>query len=129
VWLAAEGFYGIAVDDTLGLPETIAILEAFAGGCLSTMFTWIQHHGLVRGLHATSNTALRARYLHDLAAGRLRGGVAYAGVIPVPPRTRARRVDGSYLFDGDAPFVSGWGVLRPAPAVRTRQRHGGQRRD
>jgi alkylation response protein AidB-like acyl-CoA dehydrogenase len=109
--LAAEGFYGIAVDDALGLPETVAILEAFAGGCLSTMFTWVQHHGLTRGLYGTANEALRERYLEDLAAGRLRGGVAYAGVIPAPPRTRAKRVDGGYVFDGEAPFVSGWGIV------------------
>ena len=61
--LEAEGFYGIAVDDSLGLTETVAILEAFAGGCLSTMFTWIQHHGLIRGIYGTSNAPLRERYL------------------------------------------------------------------
>src|SRR5262249_13346662 len=48
--LAAEGFYGIAVDDSLGLTETVAILEALAGGCLSTTFIWMQHHGLIRGI-------------------------------------------------------------------------------
>jgi alkylation response protein AidB-like acyl-CoA dehydrogenase len=109
--LAAEGFYGIAVDEALGLPETVAILEAFAGGCLSTMFTWIQHHGLTRGIYASPNEPLRERYLDELAAGRLRGGVAYAGVIPPTPRTRAKKVDGGYVYDGEAPFVSGWGIV------------------
>ncbi|GAA3436711.1 acyl-CoA dehydrogenase family protein [Kutzneria kofuensis] len=109
--LAAEGFYGISVDDALGLPETVAILEAFAGGCLSTMFTWIQHLGLTRGIYASTNEPLRERYLDELAAGRLRGGVAYAAVIPPEPRMRARRVDGGYVFDGEAPFVSGWGII------------------
>lgn len=109
--LADEGFYGIAVDEALGLPETVAILEAFAGGCLATMFTWIQHHGLTRGIYGSTNEALRERYLDELAAGRLRGGVAYAAVIPPTPRVRAKRVDGGYVFDGEAPFVSGWGII------------------
>lgn len=109
--LAREGYYGIAVDEALGLPETVAILEAFAGGCLSTMFTWVQHHGLTRGVYATKNEPLRERYLDELAAGRLRGGVAYAGVIPPTPKTRATKVDGGYVYDGEAPFVSGWGIV------------------
>lgn len=109
--LAAEGFYGISVDDSLGLPESVAILEAFAGGCLSTMFTWVQHLGLARGIYATSNEPLRERYLDELATGRIRGGVAYAGVIPPQPKTRAKRVDGGYVYNGEAPFVSGWGIV------------------
>ncbi|EWM09824.1 acyl-CoA dehydrogenase family protein [Kutzneria sp. 744] len=109
--LAAEGFYGISVDETLGLPEVVAILEALAGGCLSTMFTWLQHLGLTRGIYASTNEALRERYLEDLAAGRLRGGVSYAAVIPPKPKVTARRVDGGYVFDGEAPFVSGWGLI------------------
>jgi alkylation response protein AidB-like acyl-CoA dehydrogenase len=109
--LAAEGFYGISVDDSLGLPETVAILEALAGGCLTTTFTWMQHLGLARGIYGSANDALRERYLDDLATGRLRGGVAYAAVIPPQPRMRARRVDGGYVFDGESPFVSGWGIV------------------
>ena len=109
--LAAEGFHGIAVDEALGLPETVAILEAFAGGCLATMFVWLQHHGLTRGIYGSANEPLRERYLDELAAGRLRGGVAYAAVIPPTPRVRARKVDGGYVFDGEAPFVSGWGII------------------
>jgi alkylation response protein AidB-like acyl-CoA dehydrogenase len=109
--LAAEGFYGISVDDAIGLPETVAILEAMAGGCLTTMFTWIQHLGLTRGIYASTSEPLRERYLDDLAAGRLRGGVSYAAVIPPKPKVRARRVDGGYVYDGEAPFVSGWGLI------------------
>ncbi|WP_370945946.1 acyl-CoA dehydrogenase family protein [Amycolatopsis sp. cg5] len=114
--LAAEGFYGLAAPAEAGgagaeFPELIAVLETLAGGCLSTMFTWIQHHGLVVGLLGSSNEALRDKYLASLIRGDLRAGVAYAGVIPTPPRMRATRVDGGFVFEGEAPFVSGWGSI------------------
>jgi hypothetical protein len=109
--LADEGFYGLA-DPAAGvaLPDLVAILEALAGGCLSTTFTWLQHHGLVAGL-AAAESPLRERYLPALVRGELRAGVAYAGVIPTPPRMRATRVEGGYAFTGVAPFVSGWGLI------------------
>lgn len=38
--------------------------------------------------------------------------MAFAGVIPDPPRVTARRTDGGWLISGYAPFVSGWGVVQ-----------------
>ncbi|MFC9251673.1 acyl-CoA dehydrogenase family protein [Amycolatopsis thailandensis] len=114
--LAAEGFYGLAAPQEAGgpgvdLPTIVGVLEALAGGCLSTMFTWVQHHGLVAGLSATDRADLRERYLPALLKGELKAGAAFAAVIPTPPRLRAERVEGGYLLDGEAPFVSGWGVI------------------
>jgi alkylation response protein AidB-like acyl-CoA dehydrogenase len=114
--LAAAGLYGLAAPAEAGgpgasLPELVGVIEALAGGCLSTAFTWLQHHGLVFGLAGTSNAGLRAKYLSALVAGDLRAGVAYAGVIPTPPRVCAEPVDGGYRFHGEAPFVSGWGGI------------------
>ncbi|AUI62901.1 acyl-CoA dehydrogenase family protein [Amycolatopsis sp. BJA-103] len=114
--LAAEGFYGLAAPKETGgpgldLPVMIQILEAMAGGCLSTMFTWVQHHGLVAGLSLTDRADLRERYLPALISGELKAGASFAAVIPTPPRLRAERVEGGYLLDGEAPFVSGWGII------------------
>ncbi|MFB9929246.1 acyl-CoA dehydrogenase family protein [Amycolatopsis halotolerans] len=110
--LAEEGFYGLAAPDSgVDLDQLVGVLEALAGGCLSTAFTWLQHHGLVAGLAVTDREDLRERYLPDLISGRLRAGVARAGVIPTPPRVRVQRVDGGYRFDGEAPFVSGWDAI------------------
>ncbi len=107
--LAEQGFYGLA-----GQPENTSlngIFETLAGGCLTTTFTWIQHHGLVRALAGTTNVELREKYLDAAVRGTLRGGVAYAGAIPRPPRLWATATAGGWLISGDAPFVTGWGII------------------
>jgi len=114
--LAADGFYALAAPPEVGgpglqFPEILAVVETMAGGCLATTFTWIQHHGVVLGLAGSPNAALREELLADLAAGRVRGGVAFAGVVPDPPRMTAVRTDGGWLLSGIAPFVSGWGIV------------------
>ncbi len=114
--LAEAGLYGIAAPVEWGgpglqLPAIVEILETLAGGCLATAFTWVQHHGMLASLAASSNIALRDEVLPAAARGDVRGGVAYAGAVPVPPRMRADRVDAGWRLSGHAPFVSGWGVI------------------
>jgi alkylation response protein AidB-like acyl-CoA dehydrogenase len=111
--LADEGFYGVAAPVSVGgadlsLPDFLAVVEILAGGCLATTFTWLQHQGVVRGIAATDNNAVRDRWLPGLVRGELRAGVAFAGAIQQPPKLTAKRVDGGYLLSGEAPFVSGW---------------------
>lgn len=114
--MADAGLFGLAVPAELGgpdvdLPQFLTVLEVLTGGCLATAFTWAQHNGLVLQLAMSENAELRERLLRELASGRIRGGVAFAGVIPDPPRMSARRVDGGWLLSGFAPFVSGWGSI------------------
>nr|WP_202422670.1 acyl-CoA dehydrogenase family protein [Gordonia sp. SID5947] len=114
--LADAGMFGIAAPEGSGGPgldlaHVVEIIEVMASGCLTTAFTWLQHHGVVISLAGTSNAPLRDELFESTTTGRLRAGVAYAGVVPTPPRMRATRVDGGWRFDGYAPFVSGWGVV------------------
>ncbi len=114
--MARAGLYGIAAPAKVGgpelsLPQLVEILETMAGGCLATAFTWVQHHGMLRALATTDNQALRDQTVPGAIAGRIRGGVAYAGAVPVPPRMRAQRVNGGWLLSGHAPFVTGWGII------------------
>lgn len=114
--LAEAGLYGIAAPVDAGgpgleLPQIVEILETMAGGCLATAFTWVQHHGMLASLAATANRALRDEIVPGAIAGQIRGGVAYAGAVPVPPRMRARREAGGWRLSGHAPFVSGWGIV------------------
>ena len=114
--LAEQGFYGLAAGAAHGgvdvdLPSLVGILETLSSGCLTTTFTWIQHHGVVRALAGTANEQLRDKYLGAVVRGELRGGVAYAGAIPQPPRLWATATHGGWLLNGQAPFVTGWGIV------------------
>jgi alkylation response protein AidB-like acyl-CoA dehydrogenase len=114
--LAQAGLYGIAAPADAGgpgldLPQIVEILETLAGGCLATAFTWVQHHGMLASVAATTNQALRDEIVPGAISGQIRGGVAYAGAVPVPPRIRAQRESGGWRLSGHAPFVSGWGII------------------
>lgn len=114
--IAEAGLFGIAAPADAGGPDldfaqVIEISEVMASGCLATAFTWQQHHGVVISLATTANNRLREGLFAATASGALRAGVAYAGVVPTPPRMRATRLDGGWRFDGHAPFVSGWGIV------------------
>ncbi|HEX3791904.1 MAG TPA: acyl-CoA dehydrogenase family protein [Pseudonocardiaceae bacterium] len=114
--LAEDGFYGLVAPTELGgqgveFPHFLQIIETLAGACLTTAFTWLQHHGVVMGLVMTPNTALREKYLSRAVSGELRGGGAFSGVIPSPPRLTARRHGEGWLLNGDVMFVSGWGIV------------------
>ncbi|MGH3720799.1 MAG: acyl-CoA dehydrogenase family protein [Pseudonocardiaceae bacterium] len=114
--LAAQGFYGLAGEVARGGVEVdvqslAGILETLSGGCLTTAFTWFQHYSVVRGLTRTANADLREKYLGAAIRGELLGGVAFAGAIPQPPRLWASATDGGWLVSGEAPFVTGWGLV------------------
>lgn len=111
--LAEEGFYGIVAPIEIGgagldLSDVLSVVEVFAGGCLATAFTWMQHHGVVLALADTDNTPLWAEYLGSAVSGRVRAGVASSGVLTRPASLRATRVADGYLCRGDVPLVSGW---------------------
>ena len=103
--LAAEGFYGLAGPREAGgldVPFAAAsqIIEILAGACLSTTFVWMQHHGVVRAVAGTANTALRQAMLGPLCRGERRAGRGpgrpAAGAAPAARpggrgRVRARR--------------------------------------
>ena len=113
--LAAEGFYGLAGPREAGgldvpFPVACRIIEILAGACLSTTFVWMQHHGVVRAV-AGGPPALRQEMLGPLCRGERRAGVALAGLLPGPPRLRARAVDSGYVLDGTSPWVTGWGHI------------------
>jgi alkylation response protein AidB-like acyl-CoA dehydrogenase len=114
--LADAGLYGIAAPAELGGPhlefaDVTEILEIVASGCLATAFTWVQHHGVLAALSASPNTTLRDDLVPALLAGRTRGGVAFAGAVPVPPRMGAERIGDGWRLSGHARFVSGWGIV------------------
>lgn len=105
--LADAGLYGAGLPDDL--EATCAVLEALAGGCLSTAFVWIQHVGVWRAAALSEEPHVRDEWAEPLARGERRGGLALGGALPGPPLLVAREADGGWLLDGSSPWVSGWG--------------------
>ena len=115
--LAAEGLYGASVPVQAGglgldLGASCAVTEELASGCLTTTFVWLQHRGLAMTLAAEGTPAApRDKWLGPVCRGQLRGGIALTGIIPGPPLLRARPAGGGWQLDGEAPWVTGWGLI------------------
>jgi alkylation response protein AidB-like acyl-CoA dehydrogenase len=114
--LADAGLYGIfapAEAGGLGLgPEVPLVIEELASACLASTFVWLQHLRLLGAMLDPGTPAvLREALLPAVVRGEVRGGVALAGLLPGPPRLTARPADGGWLLDGEAPWVSGWGIV------------------
>ncbi|MGI8808324.1 MAG: acyl-CoA dehydrogenase family protein [Acidimicrobiales bacterium] len=109
--LARAGLCGLFCPPTASLAATREIFEVLAGACGVTFFVWVQHHAPVRMLAGSPNEALRRRHLDDLCTGRVLGGVAFAYLRrPGPAAVVARPVAGGYVIDGEAPWVTSWGL-------------------
>lgn len=114
--LADAGLFGIAGPRDAGGLDLDAraqrrVRETLAGGCLTTAFVWAQHQSVVRRLRRAP-AALQRSWLPDLCAGRVRGGVVLAGLVPAPePLLRIRPSLDGFAISGFAPAVSGWGHI------------------
>jgi alkylation response protein AidB-like acyl-CoA dehydrogenase len=111
------GFYGLWTPTDVGgcgfdEPERLDILEALAGGCLTTAFVWAQHGGgSANAARMTAGSPLHERWARALATGEARGGVAFAHILRPEPCLFAERSAGGWLLRGVAPFVTGWGHI------------------
>lgn len=112
--MAAAGMYGLTGPSEAGgleaAPEIIdQVVEVLAGGCLTTTFVCMQHHGVVSTV-AASTPAVRDEWLAGMCGGTTRSGVAFAGLRrPGPPVMTVREEPAGYVLDGYAPWVTGWG--------------------
>ncbi|MFB9177785.1 acyl-CoA dehydrogenase family protein [Dactylosporangium sucinum] len=116
--LAAEGFYGLAAPPGVGTLKVSGrraacrVVEELASGCLTTAFVWVQHHPAVLAAAASVLPGVRKRWLAPLVSGRARAGLAIGATVRQGPATlRATAVDGGHLLDGEAPWVTGWGLI------------------
>lgn len=113
--IADAGLYGIAGPPSAGglqadLATMSETVEALSSGCLTTAFVWVQHHGAVRAAASSESETIRA-WLEPLCRGAPRAGLALGGAVPGPAKITARPNGAGWLFDGVAPFVSGWGRI------------------
>jgi alkylation response protein AidB-like acyl-CoA dehydrogenase len=115
--LADAGLYGLAGPRSAGglepdFPTFCGVIEALAGGDLTTTFVWVQHHGAVRNLSAEdAPAALRDALLRPLCRGERRAGLALPGLHPGPSSLEAVPTPTGWRLDGTAPWVTGWGLV------------------
>ncbi|MFY9782384.1 MAG: acyl-CoA dehydrogenase family protein [Acidimicrobiales bacterium] len=114
--LAKLGLYGAfapVAEGGLGmeLPELCGVVEELAVGCLASTFVWIQHFRLLAAVLFDEATATLAALRTKVIRGELKGGVALSGLLPGPPRLTATPTAGGWILNGDAPWVSGWGLI------------------
>jgi alkylation response protein AidB-like acyl-CoA dehydrogenase len=115
--LAEAGLYGLAGPRSAGGLEPdfatfCGVVEALAGGDLTTTFVWVQHHGAVRALAADDTPpALRDAELGPLCRGQRRAGLALPGLHPGPSALEAVPTVDGWRLEGTAPWVTGWGLV------------------
>ncbi len=111
------GLYGLWTPTEVGgcgfdELERLPILEALAGGCLTTAFVWAQHGGgSANAARMPAGSPLHERWAQALATGAQRSGVAFAHVLRPEPCLFAERSGGGWNLRGVAPFVTGWGHI------------------
>jgi alkylation response protein AidB-like acyl-CoA dehydrogenase len=114
--LANTGLYGAFAPNSVGglgleLDTLCNVVEQFASACLTTTFVWIQHFRLLATLLDPATPEHLREQLPLAISGQLKGGVALGGLLPGPPRLRAIELRDGWRLDGDAPWVSGWGIV------------------
>ncbi|HAZ33171.1 MAG TPA: hypothetical protein DCY63_04955 [Acidimicrobiaceae bacterium] len=111
--LQDAGLYGIFSTESVGgsnlsNADRDLIIEALAGGCLTTTFIWQQHAGPATATALCDGKA--HRYAAGLAKGETRGGVAFAHLLRQgAPVLRAEPCSDGWLVSGTAPYITGWG--------------------
>ena len=114
--LAAVGLYGAFAPLSIGgleleLGTLCSVVEQLAAACLTTTFVWIQHFRLLAALLDPATSERIRERLPLAVSGQLKGGVALGGLLPGPPRLIATETKDGWRLDGDAPWVSGWGIV------------------
>jgi alkylation response protein AidB-like acyl-CoA dehydrogenase len=110
--LRDRGFYGLAFATKDPVNTLADVGEILISGCLATAFVWAQHHGTLLRMMMSRNNTLKARYLADLRSGAVTAGVSGSGYAnPDNPVIVATETDDGYTITGQAPFVTGWGLV------------------
>jgi alkylation response protein AidB-like acyl-CoA dehydrogenase len=118
--LAETGLLGVSVPARYGGLEVPgegvrACMEAVAGACGTTAFVLFQHIGTCRQIARCENEALKAGLLPEMATGARFGTLAFSHLRrPGPPALRVEPDRDGFVFDGAAPWLTGWGLARDA---------------
>ena len=114
--LATAGLYGTFAPKSFGgleldLDQMCFVVESLAAASLSPTFVWMQHFRLLAALLDPATPDDLRALLPRATSGDLKGGVALGGLLPGPARLQAVVSDEGWTLEGDAPWVSGWGIV------------------
>lgn len=86
--------------------------EAIARRSGALAFLQTQHQSGSSFIATSLNRSLRENLLADLAKGNQTIGIAFSQLRkPGPPGMTAERVEGGYVLNGTAPWISGWEIF------------------
>lgn len=113
--LAAAGLHGVLGPVEAGGSGTAMavyreVAELLAGADGNTWFVWFQHNPVVKLLTASTNDALRGRWLRPLCVGTTQAGVAFSHVRAPRPVVEAEPARGGWRFTGTVAWCTGWGL-------------------
>lgn len=115
--LAEEGLLGLNVPAAHGgIGASIHLLRRFHGvlaeACGTTAFVAIQHASACGLVAKCASESVRARLLPQMARGELLGSPAFSHLRrPGPPAVHATEEGDHIVFDGVAPWITGWGTI------------------
>ena len=115
--LADAGLLGLSTPSAYGgagAPRSVLreYTETIAAVCGVTNFLQGQHQSAASLIASGENEDLKHGILPLLARGEALCGVAFAHLRrPGPPTMRAFEVEDGWVFDGAAPWFTGWGVF------------------
>jgi alkylation response protein AidB-like acyl-CoA dehydrogenase len=113
---AAAGLYGAFAPKEdggleLAFAEACNLVEQLAAACLTTTFVWLQHFRLLGALLDPATPENVRLMLPSAISGQVRGGVSLGGLLPGPARLTAEAVSDGWMLNGEAAWVSGWGIV------------------
>ncbi len=115
--LAEAGLLGLAVpSEHGGHSAAVRTIRRFHGilaeACGTTAFVAIQHATACALVARSPSEALRLRLLPRMARGELLGAPAFSHLRrPGAPAVRVTEEGNDLVFDGVAPWITGWGLI------------------
>jgi alkylation response protein AidB-like acyl-CoA dehydrogenase len=115
--LVDAGLMGLSTPSEfggMGAPRSVQrqYTETIAAACGVTNFVQGQHQSAATLIAGGENDRLKREILPKLATGEILCGVAFAHLRrPGPPTMRAVVINDGWVFDGTAPWFTGWGIF------------------
>lgn len=115
--MASRGLLGLRVPEShggLGVSDmAFRRFQETSARCSGALaFLQTQHQSACGFIATSGNETARNTFLAKMASGQIRCGIAFSQLRrPGPPMMTANRVEGGYVLNGTAPWITGWGIF------------------